>query len=311
MHSIKVYLIKTYNPELKKSNKSSDGYDRLDNILNKFDLLDILHDFFKGQEQSGLSVENSNQTTHYYSDINLDSDARFISVAINYGKFGQTLPIYDVESQSQSYQVGQKESIMPTYFIGFFVPKEKNKCFFFAHCIGNGGVKTIFDNQFKVFYKSIVGLNLSIDQMAHAEALRQWFDASITEVDVIRSKPSKDITDAAKMFGMNEIKTKINIKDAASLKHPLSFVFDRKAFKDDNIVRLDESFMKAFEDDIVTVKLENDQKKTHRINISSGLKDSFSIALSSEDIEFTDGNPTRESMENVMKNLFAEYKNFV
>ena len=191
MHSIAPYAIRCFDRTLQVGKHN--GYHDLSNIKSH-SLYNLILDFIQSHSNNYSKAENGNQV---YRFSNLNQEPEDIYCWIEIGDYGTENDIIDINTGEISFQKTQDNALINKFYFHFYLPRNKTRTLMFVHNYKYGGGKSLFENEFKPFFKDKTDLVLQLFPFAHRKAITAWQDANVKAIKVLGYDRLSDESDAA------------------------------------------------------------------------------------------------------------------
>ncbi|QLB23340.1 hypothetical protein [Phocoenobacter skyensis] len=303
MHSISPYALRCFDKNIQQiKRKKTGGYHKLTNIKDD-SLYNILIEFINSRSQNFEKYKESKQV-YRFSNINSEPETD-VYCWIEIGDYGTENDIIDIDTGKISFQKTQQNALINKFYIHFHIPKDTTTALMFIHNYRYGGAKTLFDSEFKKFFKDRTKLTLQIFPFAHKKAVDAWQDANVKDLKVIgyeQVSKFSDSADALKALSEgNEVELSIKPQRNGSLGK-FKELFDKKSQKYSLIQEV------APETKGIKVEVEmNGNYRTFSVYHPKGTgRRSYEIEIDN-DIEMEKNMPTFESMQILAKQLIKDF----
>lgn len=283
MHSLDPYTLKVNNGS--RSKNVSDNYFIL-NKINGRDAYIVLKEFIT----SKLNHKSKYNSTSVYifSDVVFDDDKRILYGWFKVGKYGSARDIIDVESGDVDFNKTEKNAEMIEHFFYFDIPLERNEGIVLFHAIGGGGIKTIFYDILKEYFRGKTGFIPNFMPMGFKKAFDEWKKADAKQIRLIAYNKSSDITDD--IAGLGHVETSIILKPQ---RNQLLGALDEYLTPESEKYKVVSSLREHCEKIQIQVELGG---KTKVINIGPGRKAEICSIEAPDDLKMVKGNPTFGAM---------------
>lgn len=191
MHSIAPYAMRCFDRALKVGKHN--GYHDLSNIKSH-NLYNLILDFIQSHSNNYSKAENGNQV---YRFSNLNQEPEDIYCWVEIGDYGTENDIIDIHTGEISFQKTQDNALINKFYIHFHLPRNKTTALMFVHNYKYGGAKSLFENEFKPFFRDKTDLVLQLFPFSHKKAITAWQDANVKTIKVLGYDRPSDESDAA------------------------------------------------------------------------------------------------------------------
>lgn len=191
MHSVAPYAVRCFDRSLKT--KRNPGYCNLSNI-KEYDLLELITRFVQ-QHSSNYTQFESNKQVYRFSNINIEPENIYCWIEI--GDYGTENDIIDIDTGEISFQKTQNNALIHKFYLHFHIPKNKTTGLMFVHNYRYGGAKSLFEAEFKEFFRGYTDLNLQMYPFAHKKAVEAWQNANVKAIRAIGYRQTSEASDAA------------------------------------------------------------------------------------------------------------------
>ncbi|MFU2088980.1 hypothetical protein ACLSZP_10475 [Avibacterium avium] len=207
MHSVAPYAMRCFDKNLKVGKHN--GYHDLSNI-KQYNLYGLIVSFVQSKSNN-YSKAITEKQVYRFSNINTEPEDVFCWMEI--GDYGTENDIIDINTGEISFQKTQDNALINKFYIHFHIPKNSTTALMFVHNYKYGGAKTLFENEFKPYFKKELDLVLQLYPFAHKKAIQAWQNANVKAIRAIGYSKSTEETDAAealrKLSDGNEIEVLI------------------------------------------------------------------------------------------------------
>lgn len=300
MHSVAPYAMRCFDRNLKVGKHN--GYHNLSNIKSE-NLYDLILGFIQSHSTNYSKAENGNQV-YRFSNLNLEPDNIFCWIEI--GDYGTENDIIDINTGEISFQKTQDNALINKFYVHFHIPKNKTTALMFVHNYKYGGAKSLFESEFRPFFKTQTDLVLQLFPFAHKKAIVAWQNANVKTIKVLGYDRPSDKSDPAEALRTlaNGNETEFQIKAPRNgILGKLSEYLDRTNQKHQLIQDLSE------ETSGIKVEVEmNGSYRTFSVYSprNSG-RASYEIELDN-DVEIEKGMPDFDSIKDWVKKLIEDFK---
>lgn len=191
MHSVAPYAIRCFDRNLKT--KKNSGYCNLSEIKGK-NLLELIKDFVQNNS-SNYTLFEHNKQVYRFSNINIEPENIYFWIEI--GDYGTENDIIDIKTGKVSFQKTQNNALINKFYLHLHIPENKTTGLMFIHNYKYGGAKSLFEAEFKEFFKLYTDLNLQIYPFAHRKAVEAWQNANVKVIKAIGYKHMQETSDSA------------------------------------------------------------------------------------------------------------------
>lgn len=199
LHSLTPYIIRCFNKAYINvvdgtlhDGKSNRNYMPTNDLSGK-DLFDLLKEFLVNQQQQSKKLEEQQVIYKVDDDVTFDESGRRIYGYINKGIWGHPALIKDVEEKIPDYDMSHLQAPMIRYFFYFYLPLEQAEGICLFHSIGTGGVRTIFEEEFrKTFQSHLPNFVLQYNPLQYSEIYEEWSNAVAKRICIRKFKNIKE-----------------------------------------------------------------------------------------------------------------------
>ncbi|MEG9531625.1 hypothetical protein [Mannheimia indoligenes] len=191
MHSVAPYAIRCFDRSLKT--RKNPGYCNLSEIKGN-NLLNLIT-LFVQNNSSNYTLFESNKQVYRFSNINIEPENIYCWIEI--GDYGTENDIIDIGSGKVSFQKTQHNALINKFYLHFHIPENKTTGLMFVHNYKYGGAKSLFETEFKEFFRNYTDLNLQIYPFAHRKAVEAWQNANVKAIRAIGYSHMQETSDSA------------------------------------------------------------------------------------------------------------------
>lgn len=296
MHSISPYLFRCFNSN--SNDGSGSGYAALDEV-GQHDTLDLLKNYISSK-MSNFEIIDETKQVFVFNGFDFNIEGRAIYGWMKAGTFGIKSEIIDVNTGTVDFTKAENNAEIINHFMYFFIPNGFNEGIALLHGYRGNGVKTLFHEGFKKYFKEKTNLIIQMNPLSYKKAFDQWVDGDAKEIRLIKFKGLNDPADQLSMFGHEEKELIIkSTKKSSTLGK----------FKD--YLNPDSEQAKAVEilsplcSQIKTVIDLGGKKRTFTVGISA--EKSICEIEAPEELELVNGNPTLNGMASWCKEIAIEF----
>ena len=227
-HSISPYVVRCYDRAYKNDQhgvmhdkKKGVRYRKLDDLQGLDLFKDLLKKFLQENESSLAKVEDK-KLMFQVKGLVVNDKARTIHGYLKKGHWGLSAEIEDATGTLPLYQMNDKQAPLVDYFFYFYVPQGRLEAICMFHSIGIGGIKSVFEDEFKSWYSNLLpGIKLQFHPLQYGEVYAEWKNAvakkirinKFTQLSDDRAQALNNVTDNTQELIVKVKETKLTLGD--------------------------------------------------------------------------------------------------
>lgn len=148
-------------------------------------------------------VEDKKQVFKF-ADMHYDDEKRQIFGWMQAGHYGIKTDIINIETGDVDFEKAQNNAEIIRHYIHFWIPETLNEGMALFHNYRGNGVKTLFFELFRDFFREKTGRNIQLNPISYEKAFDDWVEANTKEIKLTKFKGMDDINDQIKNLGHDE-----------------------------------------------------------------------------------------------------------
>lgn len=296
MHTIAPYSIRCFSPTIESKN-NEDKYCVL-NKIGSHDLFKMLEEFINSNNKNYQIREESKQVFKF-SNVTFKNESRSIWGWFEVGSYGIKSDIINIDNGNVDFQKAKNNAEILKHYFHIFMPQGFNEAICIMHSYNGNGVKTLFNELFSSYFRSVTKLNLQMTPLAYEKAISAWQESNAKELRVTKFVGLTDIADQIKKLGHDEQELVMKPPRRGTLGK-LKDYFN----KDSEQARIVE-ILSPFGEQVKTVV--NLNGKTRTFKVGANATNSICQIDLDESVTLDNGIPVLESFNNWVNIVIMEY----
>jgi len=301
MHSVSPYLLRCFDPSLTEK-KTEEKFRVLDKI-GQNDMYILLKDYITSKSNIYDFKENE-KIVFGFQNVVWNDNAREFYGWMLVGHYGIKSDIINTSTGGVDFEKAEQHAEIIKHYIHFDIPKGKNEAIILFHSYRGNGIKTLFFDLFREYFKSKTNLTIQMNPISYEKSLNKWQEANTKEIKLIKFNNLNDIADKIKKLGHeeNELTITTSIKPSRGGTFGEFKIFRDKNSEQSKVVEI----LSELCEQVKTVVELNGRKRTFAVG-KNALESICEIEVS-DDVEILFGNPVFESMNKWCREIIGEFK---